>query len=187
MAAQTAQPTFLSRMRKWWYGLDNWGNIRFAAPAPKTPRFRPCLHPSKAKGGFKSLSPIRGTNMIQRQQLQRDGTLADLTHKDRSDSTFERGSFMFTDGKRNPAAPGRFRVFVYGTLKTGFGNNGILQTQGAKFLCNAYLKGFIMFSCGTAFPAIVQAPNPDWKVFGELYEVEQSHINQMDRLEGVPG
>lgn len=121
--------------------------------------------------------------MVQRQQLQPKSLLA-LTHKDTDKGEWDRSPYFFVDGSRSPPPPGRERVFVYGTLKTGHGRNGVLQTQGSKFLTGgAKLRGWIMVDLGS-FPCLVKAPHPDWEVFGELYDIEPAKLKELDRIEG---
>ena len=63
-------------------------------------------------------------------------------------------------------------LFVYGTLKRGFGNNWILR--------NSRFIGFDVYSCG--FPCAY--PNDDGKrVFGEIYELTDEDFIFTDRLE----
>lgn len=84
-------------------------------------------------------------------------------------------------------------VFVYGTLKQGHGNNGLLagQTFVAK---GTTTEEFIMFSNG-GFPVVANADHlPDWdlsfrRVRGEVYELTGhalETLHSLDRLEGFP-
>lgn len=80
------------------------------------------------------------------------------------------------------------KVFVYGTLKKGFGNHGILGKS--EFIDEAITKErcFTMFD--GVFPFVSDSFVNDelcGSVVGELYEVvdEQTMAN-LDRLEGVP-
>ena len=70
------------------------------------------------------------------------------------------------------------KLFVYGTLKRGFGNHAVLR--GAEFIGKASLQGFEMYSLG-GFPGIIPVTGFSW-VEGELYEV--SDFLHLDRLEG---
>jgi len=75
------------------------------------------------------------------------------------------------------------KVFVYGTLKKGFGANRILGSD-AKFLGRAVTgKGYRLLDIG-AFPALQN--RGDSVVHGELYEVSSNQIIHLDRYEGVP-
>jgi len=74
-------------------------------------------------------------------------------------------------------------VFVYGTLKSGYGNNRLLQ--GCTKLCDAYVIGHKLFDSG--FP--VASPSDDnHSIKGEVWDIEDSNsvLASLDRLEGVP-
>lgn len=71
-------------------------------------------------------------------------------------------------------------VFVYGSLKQGFGNHRHLE--GQELLGTGTLKGFDMFSLGP-FPAIQPGQG---NVNGELYRVDEDAFRCLDRLEGHP-
>jgi gamma-glutamylaminecyclotransferase len=73
------------------------------------------------------------------------------------------------------------KLFVYGTLKKGFGNHRLLE--GQKLLGNATICGYEMYSMGN-YPAIRQAN--EGYIHGELYEIEDTLWPRLDRLEGVP-
>lgn len=71
------------------------------------------------------------------------------------------------------------QVFVYGTLKAGYGNNSLLQ--GSKFVREDRVKGYKLFNCG--FP--VATPDANSSVKGEVWEIDPSKTLQwLDRLEG---
>jgi gamma-glutamylcyclotransferase (GGCT)/AIG2-like uncharacterized protein YtfP len=77
-------------------------------------------------------------------------------------------------------------VFVYGSLKKGFGNHHRLE--GAAFLGETRTKArsFRMESFG-AFPAVYKVPTkaggPAYSIEGELYEVNDKILEGLDRLE----
>lgn len=73
-------------------------------------------------------------------------------------------------------------IFVYGTLKSGEGNNHVLRNVNAKLLGNAFIKG-TMYDLGS-FPGV--RLEGDGQVFGELWQVEGDGIRPLDRLEGHP-
>lgn len=73
------------------------------------------------------------------------------------------------------------KVFVYGTLKKGFGNH-THYLGSSKFLSAAAIEG-IMFHLG-GFPAINLSEKFS-RIHGELYEVTWDQILRMDQLEGV--
>lgn len=73
------------------------------------------------------------------------------------------------------------RVFVYGTLKRGYGNH-TAYLQEAKYLGPAAVQG-IMFHLG-GFPAINLSEEFS-EIAGEVYEVCWDELLDMDALEGV--
>lgn len=72
------------------------------------------------------------------------------------------------------------KVMVYGSLKKGFGNHGLLRD--ATYVGEVAIDGFDMFSLGP-FPAIQEG---EGHVEGELYEVDTRTLASLDRLEGHP-
>lgn len=71
-------------------------------------------------------------------------------------------------------------VFVYGSLKKGFGNHRLLEKA------ISHGKGTIsgrIYSLGS-YPGLKEAV--DDKVHGELYEVNDATLAALDRLEGHP-
>jgi gamma-glutamylcyclotransferase (GGCT)/AIG2-like uncharacterized protein YtfP len=77
-----------------------------------------------------------------------------------------------------------YSVFVYGSLKRGFGNHDCLN--GSEFLGSAVTEHdcYTMHSFG-AFPAVSAADdNPSHFIAGELYLVSRSTLEVLDRLEG---
>lgn len=72
------------------------------------------------------------------------------------------------------------KVFVYGTLKLGEGNHSVLGDS--KFLGNAVTQypDFEMFSNGY-YPMVIPG---DKHVTGELYEVDDEVLKDLDMLEG---
>lgn len=74
------------------------------------------------------------------------------------------------------------QVFVYGSLKKGFGNHQLLERGDAKFVGDAQVSGFQLFSLGP-FPAVVPG---NGTVSGEVYEVGPETLAALDRLEGHP-
>ena len=71
-------------------------------------------------------------------------------------------------------------VFVYGTLKKGFGNHRLLVK--AEFMCPSYIFDGKMLDLG-AFPAVVDGAR---EIHGELYSVDKATLASLDRLEGHP-
>ena len=74
------------------------------------------------------------------------------------------------------------KVFVYGTLKAGFGNHRLLTN--AKFLGDAKTPAnYTMYSTG-GFPAVIK--QGDTVITGEIYEVTDEEFKRLDSLEGYP-
>lgn len=74
-------------------------------------------------------------------------------------------------------------LFVYGTLKKGFGNHVLLD--GCRFMQEATTKPFYrLYDCGP-YPCLVKAKQGR-AISGEVYEVDDATLKRLDRLEGVP-
>lgn len=75
------------------------------------------------------------------------------------------------------------KIFVYGTLKRGYGNNRLLD--GAKFISEAHTPAeYTMVSLG-GFPGVIRGG--ETSIVGELWEVEDPiQLARIDRLEGHP-
>jgi gamma-glutamylcyclotransferase (GGCT)/AIG2-like uncharacterized protein YtfP len=80
-------------------------------------------------------------------------------------------------------------VFVYGSLKTGFGNNRLLRLHEASFLGNARTEysHFRMFSLGS-YPGVCtenahQTDNVLGAIMGELWMVSSECLRRLDMLE----
>lgn len=77
------------------------------------------------------------------------------------------------------------RVFVYGTLMSGLPNHRLLVDQ--KFIKEDYLAGFDMYSMG-GFPGIVKNDCGYTSLIkGEVWEVDDKALSQLDMLEGFRG
>lgn len=87
----------------------------------------------------------------------------------------------------------KHKIFVYGTLRRGYGNNRLLE--GQTFLGEAYTRdpNFAMVSNGW-FPYVIRQatdyyhdqPNAIGHIWGELWEVDDEALARCDRLEGTP-
>lgn len=78
------------------------------------------------------------------------------------------------------------KVFVYGSLKSGFGNHGLFRHYDDNtFLGEAKTSQntFDMFSFG-AYPACVREALEGYKIQGEVYLVGPNTLHALDRLEG---
>lgn len=76
----------------------------------------------------------------------------------------------------------KHNVFVYGTLKKGFWNNGLLRNSTLVGSGVTVSDSFTMYDGG--FPYVV--PDGLNRVSGEVYVVEDDVLANLDRLEGVP-
>ena len=72
-------------------------------------------------------------------------------------------------------------VFVYGSLKKGFGNHRLLENS--KYIAKGVTvsEGFDMGSCG-GFPGVTSGG--EYRIYGELYEVDDDTFERLDTLEG---
>lgn len=76
------------------------------------------------------------------------------------------------------------KLFVYGTLKRGFGNNRLLADS--LFLGEAITKPtYRLFDCG-GFPALSKDIKSGYEVLGEIWDVIGETLELVDILEGVP-
>jgi len=73
-------------------------------------------------------------------------------------------------------------VFVYGSLKHGFHNHDILGSAQLLNKCRTVSSEFDLLDLG-GFPGLVKGK---FKIFGELYSVNQAGIMRLDLLEGHP-
>lgn len=75
------------------------------------------------------------------------------------------------------------KLFVYGTLKKGFGNHAVIESIDSKFLDFGMIKGYDIYSLG-AFPAVKDSNDKESFVMGELYHMD--NLLATDMLEGYP-
>jgi len=74
------------------------------------------------------------------------------------------------------------RLFVYGTLRRGEANHGLLQSARCLFR-QARAKG-VLVDTGSGYPAMREG---DGDVVGELYEVDDETLGRTDELEDYFG
>lgn len=75
------------------------------------------------------------------------------------------------------------KIFVYGTLKSGYGNNRLLQEQ--EFLGETRTRYPVFdMSGGGGIPFV--HPEGSSHIRGELYEVDEACLDRVDGLEGHP-
>ncbi len=75
------------------------------------------------------------------------------------------------------------KVFVYGTLRTGFGNNRLLQDGTCHLVKEDEIVGYNMYAMG-GFPGITSTEIYETSVKGEVWEVGDDALVQLNRLEG---
>ncbi len=77
-------------------------------------------------------------------------------------------------------------VFVYGSLRKGLHNHGLLDTCGSEFVDQAKTidSTFTMTAYSSSFPAVYDGGTE--RIFGELYEVSDECVMHLDGLEGHP-
>jgi len=77
------------------------------------------------------------------------------------------------------------KLFVYGTLRRGQRNHRLIQDQ--RFLGEAKTKPLYRLLDLGQYPGLVPAsPGQGQSIPGELYEVSQCAIAELDDFEGVP-
>tara|TARA_Y100001951_G_C11298065_1_gene277573 strand:- start:25740 stop:26117 length:378 start_codon:yes stop_codon:yes gene_type:complete len=74
------------------------------------------------------------------------------------------------------------KVFVYGSLKRGFGNHRVIEASTTRFLGVGSLADGVMYSLG-GFPGVIRGKG---EIQGELYEVDDATLGRLDCLEGHP-
>lgn len=77
----------------------------------------------------------------------------------------------------------KVKVFVYGSLKQGFGNHEYHLGQSRMLGKAETLPQYSLFSLG-AYPGVIKGGVT--AVQGELYEVNDDELRNLDRLEGHP-
>lgn len=73
------------------------------------------------------------------------------------------------------------RVFVYGTLLQGFGNNHILDNQ--EFIGEAETREEFTLLNLSGFPGLIKSG--ETVIRGEVYNVDDTCLTRLDLLEGV--
>jgi len=78
------------------------------------------------------------------------------------------------------------KVFVYGTLLSGFGNHDHYLKDKAKLISqDVMVEKFRMFNLGY-FPTCVFTDNSEDIVHGEVYSVHKETLRDLDYLESYP-
>lgn len=75
-------------------------------------------------------------------------------------------------------------IFVYGTLKLGGSNNHLLE--GAEFISKVVTyEDYDLMNYG-GFPCMSPESLEGNRVRGQLFRIQEQHLERMDRLEGHP-
>lgn len=74
------------------------------------------------------------------------------------------------------------KVFVYGTLKRGFFNHRRMEVNKGKFLGEAVVPGYTMYSL-LFYPIIVPTPQSKNTVTGEIYDVDIKAYASIKKME----
>jgi gamma-glutamylcyclotransferase (GGCT)/AIG2-like uncharacterized protein YtfP len=79
------------------------------------------------------------------------------------------------------ATHGLRRVFVYGTLRLGWGLNRYIKDYGGKFIDTVTISGYKMYSLG-GYPGINKTDNEKDIVVGEVYEFPEENVEGAMRV-----
>jgi molybdenum cofactor cytidylyltransferase len=143
-------------------------------------RGHPTLIDWKHVGGMRSLPAGQGLNVYLRQHAAETREVP----VDSADVLCDLDTPEDYERLRQGFAEGTFRLFVYGTLMRGGPRHGVLR--GQRFLREAVTwPKYLLFDLG-AYPGLVVADRDGRAIHGELYEVEQRLIPQLDVMEGAP-
>lgn len=73
-------------------------------------------------------------------------------------------------------------VFVYGTLKNGYGNHHCMKRASGEFLGESSVQDLKIYNYCSHFPAVAEGEGG--RVYGEVYRVKD--MAPLDTLEGYP-
>ena len=73
-----------------------------------------------------------------------------------------------------------YKIFVYGTLKNGEGNNDILN--GSKYLGKDVLEGYSLYDMPYGFPFAIK--DDKGVIEGDVFEVDYNTLQRVNMLEG---
>lgn len=78
----------------------------------------------------------------------------------------------------------KYIVFVYGSLKRGFGNHTFLESSKFLGITETVYHNFRMHPLFGSFPAVTSTTDDAYAIMGELYEVDFQTLKRLDMLEG---
>jgi gamma-glutamylcyclotransferase (GGCT)/AIG2-like uncharacterized protein YtfP len=76
-----------------------------------------------------------------------------------------------------------YKVFVYGSLKQGFGNHGFLETSHCLGQYETKDAVYEMYSFGF-YPGVSRIGEGGHRILGELYMIDSNTLIGLDKLEG---
>lgn len=76
-------------------------------------------------------------------------------------------------------------VFVYGTLKRGEANHGVMKSANGEFVAESKLNGYYMVNTPW-YPFAAKSDDKGDYIEGELYKVPAEKLHILDTLEGYP-
>lgn len=88
-----------------------------------------------------------------------------------------------SDAELEAMYPTKHKIFVYGSLKRGFGNHRILENSMFVGSTETVQHNFCMHPLHGSFPAVTIGPDDSYAIMGELYEVDNQTLNHIDMLE----
>ena len=78
-------------------------------------------------------------------------------------------------------------LFIYGTLKAGCKNSSVITSLNSNFInATETTLPYPMFDLGDGFPYLQDNPGEGKSISGEVWDVPEQEIDQLDRFEGVP-
>jgi gamma-glutamylaminecyclotransferase len=88
-----------------------------------------------------------------------------------------------SDAEVEAMYPSKHMVFVYGSLKRGFGNHRFLEHSTFIGTAVTVQHNFCMHPLHGSFPAVTIGPDDSYSITGELYEIDNQTLKQIDMLE----
>lgn len=76
------------------------------------------------------------------------------------------------------------KLFVFGTLMSGFSANALLGEDAEMLAGDVVIKNHMMFDL--CFPGLFRVDKPDAMVLGEVWNVPEANIPRVDQYEGTP-
>jgi len=76
------------------------------------------------------------------------------------------------------------KLFVYGTLRSGFNNHRVMKEIGATFVASAKTaKKYALYARGIPYVTDKEEVS---EIVGEIYSVTEQAMERLDRFEGHP-